>query len=204
MTAKTGRLNHDFQIAYFLAGKCHTPDGAYAMLFDLLADRKDALNAAVVSEKRARAARLRATERLESANAADRLDAEAELDELAHGEAQRVWLVSQAEAEVAFIQRCMRKIEPLRKYRPLPNAEAFEAAQREEWCAELVARAENYIACQGAIPHDEFSTMRAHPDFSSRIMPAIEECLDARRTGGMRLSSAAWSLPKLIGLSSEE
>mgnify|MGYP003348563100 CR=1 FL=1 len=42
--AKNNRMNTDFGIAFFIAGSCHTPDGAYAQLLDLKEDRAMALS----------------------------------------------------------------------------------------------------------------------------------------------------------------
>lgn len=200
MTYKTGRNNHDFQIAYFLLAKCHTPDAAYAQATELLEDRTNALKSARVGTKRALAKRLEAERAV--ANTADgspeRLLAEADLEELANSAEQMAWLVAQAEREAKFIEDCIAKLQPLRKFGHLPDHEAFEAAQREEWRLEMIHRAENYLCSQGFIPHDELATMRVHPDFEGSIMPAIEVMHLARASGAFRLSNPAWSMPALL------
>lgn len=105
---------------------------------------------------------------------------EADLEELANGEADMKWLVVQAEREEAFIKTCIERIQPLRKYGHLPDHEAFEAAQRDEWRLELIHRAENYITSQGFVPHDEIATMRSHPDWEAQIFPHINMILEAK------------------------
>lgn len=172
---KNHRLNTDFQILYFLAGSCHTPDGAYALLCDLREDRANAIKHYEVQTKRAEAKRLRAQTQLAMAmDDATRLEAEADLQELANGEVSGKVHYEAALAELAFIDSCMAKLEPLRKYAHLPLPEAHEASQREEWRAELMRRAENYLLTTGTIPPDHFETMRQHPDFREHIFPWIE------------------------------
>lgn len=196
---KTGRQNHDFQIAYFLLAKCHTPDAAYALATDLLDDRQRALDAAKVGAKRALAKRLIAEDAMNAARTeSDRLNAEADLEELANGERDAAFLVAQAEREAQFIRDCIAKLQPLRRFAHLPDHEAFEAAQREEWRMELIHRAENYLCSQGFIPHDELATMRTHPDFALSIMPAIENFHEHRKSGTFQLSEPSWSLPPLV------
>ena len=110
---KTGRQNHDFQIAYFLLAKCHTPDAAYALATDLLDDRQRALDAAKVGAKRALAKRLIAEDAMNAARTeSDRLNAEADLEELANGERDAAFLVAQAEREAQFIRDCIAKLQP--------------------------------------------------------------------------------------------
>ena len=46
MSAKLHRSNTNFQIAYFIAGRCHTADAAYIELLNLREDREAALNMA--------------------------------------------------------------------------------------------------------------------------------------------------------------
>jgi hypothetical protein len=175
MHSKTHRQNHDFQIAHFLAGKCHTPDGAYALLCDLKEDRKAAIANYQVSQKRVAAKLMRINKMLESEDAAERLEAQADLEEIENGQQTGKVLYDAAVDEANFIQRCIDAIQPHRKYAHLSDPEAHEAAQREEWKFELIERAENYLLCTGTIPHDEFSTMRSHPDFKQAILPAIDQ-----------------------------
>lgn len=200
MNYKTGRANHDFQIAYFLLGSCHTPDAAYALATDLLADRVQALSAARVSAKRALAKKLTAERAISKTEdgSAERLEAEADLEECENGSKTSKWLVEQAEREEAFVRACIERLQPLRKYAHLPDHDAFEAAQRDEWREEMMHRCENYMASQGFIPHDELATMRAHPDFESVILPKIESIHSERKSGTFTLSKPSWSLPVLL------
>lgn len=173
MHAKNNRQNHDFQIAYFLAGDCHTPDGAYALLCDLREDRQNALNMVASGQLRERAKRLRAEKLLASTEEADRLEGQADLSEIDAMAATTRRNIEAAKAELATIEKCMEILQPMRLYRHLPDAKAHEAAQRSEWKFELIRRAENFIMTQGTIPADHFNTMRLHPDFKSDILPAL-------------------------------
>lgn len=143
------RRNSDFQIAYLLAGKCHTADAAYAMLCSLREERELALyEAEKVADKFAR-----------------RDDAEARMFKRN---------LDAGVKELETINKCIKRVQPLRKYSHLPDDEAHEACQREEWKLEFISRAENSLMSIGTIPADQLSAMRAHPDFFGEIYPAIE------------------------------
>ena len=153
MHAKTHRVNSDFQIGYFLAGSCHTADGAYALLCDLREDRAMALEAALGHRRRWWQ---RQPHRVAAAVHASN--------------------VAGAEAELLTIQRFIDALQKHRKFAHLQDAQAHQAAQAEEWCLELIHRAENHLLTGSAIPVDQFATMRLHPQFVARILPAIEAC----------------------------
>lgn len=173
MNSTNGRVNHDFQLAYFLAGSCHTPDGAYALLCDLRQDRKDAIALVRSSALRGQAKRLRAEAALDSTDPATRLEAEADLAEMdAHAETLAVNIAA-AKAELGTINKIIERIQPHRKFGHLPDAEAHEAAQADEWRLELMRRAENYLLTGNGIPADHFGAMRMHPDFETTIAPHI-------------------------------
>lgn len=174
MHYKTNRLNHDFQIAYFIAGACQTPDAAYAILCDLKEDRELALKNAEAGALRSRAKSIRALEAMNSADEATRLEGEADLVEInAFADTVKA-SIEAAVAELATINKCIDLIQPLRKYAYLPDALAHEAAQAEEWKQQLIVTAENHLVANGSIPADHFATMRMHPAFASEIMPALE------------------------------
>lgn len=175
MHAKNNRQNHDFQILHFLAGSCHTADGAYALLCDLRDDRADALKQATVAHLREQAKIVRAERRIASDDEAERLEGRADLAEIeGHAETLSKNLAA-AQAELDFIEQCIARLQPLRRYAHLPDAEAHEACQREEWRLELVSRSENFLLTSGTIPPDHLATMRQHPDFASHILPAIRQ-----------------------------
>lgn len=173
MHYQTNRVNHDFQIAYFIAGACHTPDAAYAILCDLRENRSDALKMFEASKLREKAKRIKAERMLKSDDEVDQLEGEADLAEIKAMEETTARNVAAAQAELATIEDFMARLEPLRKYAHLPLPEAHEAAQAEEWKLELIHRAENYIFTVGHIPTDHFATMRMHPAFKNEILPAI-------------------------------
>lgn len=175
MHSGNNRQNHDFQILHFLVGACHTADGAYALLCDLRDDRADALKQAEAGRLREQAKIVRAKRLLASDDEAERLEGEADLAEI-EGHAETLAKnFAAAKAELAFIEDCITRLQPYRQYAHLPDAEAHEACQREEWRLELEARAQNFLLTAGTIPADHFATMRQHPDFASRILPAIHQ-----------------------------
>lgn len=206
MNYKTGRVNHDFQIAYFQLGACHTADAAYALAKDLLDDRRRALSAAAIANRRTQLRRKEVAAAMEAQphGSIARERSEIKLDELDQDVAQAEWLVAQAEREADFIEKCIAALQPLRRYAHLPDHEAFEAAQQEEWKLELIHRAENYIGAQGYIPHDELATMRAHPEFETSILPSLDAIAAARRDGKSYLSKAKWRLPLQLAYASPE
>lgn len=205
MIVKYDKTNTNFQIAYFIAGSCHTADAAYIALLSLRNDRQQALDAAKVSELKRMAAKLRAKKLAESDDIADRLDSQAELLEIENTERLTERLLKAANEEIEFIDYCMQQVQPLRKYGDLDDHAAAEACQREEWLAELMSRAENYMLTQGTIPHDQFSTMRQHPDFAHAILPRLEKLhlalSDPTRSKDLLLENHGFDLPKLIGWS---
>lgn len=204
MHYKTNRQNHDFQIAYFLAGSCHTPDGAYALMCDLHEDRDNAIRMYEASKLREEAKVIRANRLLSSADEAERLEGKADLVEI-EAMAETVQRnLDAAFAERATIRKCMDRLEPLRKYAHLSLPQAHQAAQQEEWKLELMQRAENYLMTQGAIPTDHFATMRMHPDFKDAILPKINQMTDLMLAGNRQglidvmLPNAEFSVPKLL------
>ena len=191
MHSKTHRQNHNFQIAHFLAGACHTADGAYALLCDLREDRQTAADHYQVVELRNAAKEIKANELLESENEADRKEAKADLLEIENERAAGRILYDAALAEIAYIDECIARITPFRKYAHLPDPESHEACQQEEWKLELMDRAENYLLTVGHIPTDQFATMRLHPEFKSAIWPRINELnkqIRAAAGGGFELT----------------
>ncbi|MEI9964359.1 MAG: hypothetical protein WDM92_06305 [Caulobacteraceae bacterium] len=185
MTYKVNRRNHDFQIAHFVAGRCHTPDAAWSQLYAQRDERRGALASYRAESFRLQARRIRAEARAGDGDEAEQLEARADLMEVAEAEAVGATLAAAAEAELAFIECCMAALEPHRVHRGLPDAEAHEAAQAREWELELCERAENYILTSGSIPADELATMRRHPAFSASILPTIERAREAVQKGAL-------------------
>ena len=184
MHSKNYRTNHDFQNAYFLAGKCHTPDAAYATLCDQRDSRVDAVANYHVQQKRTAAKRMRLEdERSRELHQARILEIEADLEEINNGEKAGHVCYAAALDELAFLERCIEAVQPLRKYKHLPDPEAHEAAQREEWLLELIERAEDMYFCHGTLSPDHLTTMRAHPDFLQVIAPALMSMQDAVQKG---------------------
>ncbi len=174
MNSKNGRVNHDFQILHFLIGSCHTVDGAYSLLCDLKEERDTVVRNLNVSELKTRAKIIRLKKDLDSDDEATRLEAQADLEEIKNNEQRDKTLVKAAIDELNFINECMKRLQPYRKYAHLPDSESHEICQREEWRLELINRAENFLLTGGGIPSDHFAAMRMHPDFTTSILPSIE------------------------------
>ena len=174
MHYSTNRVNHDFQIAYFIAGSCHTPDAAFAILCDLKEDRNNSIKVFAASKLREQAKRIKAQRLLNSTDECDQLEGQADIVEADAMSETVAKNLAAAIAELATIQKYMDALESLRKYAHLPLPEAHEAAQQEEWKLELIHRAENSLLTTGSISPDQFVTMRMHPEFKIAILPTIE------------------------------
>ena len=172
--ARNHKQNSNFQISYFLAGSCHTADGAFSMLCDLKESREAVIANYEVSQLKEQAKIIRAQRLIQSEDSADKLDGQAELLEIENNNTQGKILFEAAEDELSHINKCLKAVEPLRQYSEYSDLEAHELAQREEWLLELINRAENYMITGGSIPSDHFVTMRMHPDFKNEIIPRIE------------------------------
>jgi hypothetical protein len=206
MLTKLNRNNTNFQIAYFIAGSCHTADAAYITLINQRNERQRALDQVAVSQLKQQAHKLRCERKIASKDLAESLEGQAELLELTQDMAQHIQLVQAAQAELDFINLCIERIQPLRKYIDMSDAEASEACQAEEWARELQYRAENYMLTQGTIPADHFATMRQHPQFNTLLLPRIEQLqLGLAQPQGYRNlleTTKLFDLPKLLGLES--
>lgn len=173
------RVNHDFQILYFLIGSKHTPDGAYSLLCDLKENREIALAQIEGNNIRTKVKILKAQKILnESIDELEKLEAQADIIDIENNKRFNERNVNAAQAELDFINMCIDKINIHRKFKHLSDEEAHEAAQLDEWKYELISRAENFLITSGSIPPDQFSTMRLHPAFESDILPAIESIKD--------------------------
>lgn len=229
MHYKTNRQNHDFQIAYFVAGSCQTPDAAYSILCDQEEDRSNAIKSFGAYSKRDQAKVKKAEAKIAQLKMqahsnnfeketieADILEAEADIEELKAlaGTTQKNY--DAALAELAFIEKCKAAIQPLRKFAHLPDAEAHEAAQHDEWKLQLIHTAENHMLSGHAIPPDHFATMRMHPSFTSEILPSIDRLAKvqavAQSKGDGSLIAAylekkkeeSFNLPRLLGAPEQE
>lgn len=175
MHSSSHRLNHDFQLRYFLAGSCHTPDAAWTLLYAQKIDMESKLKTAKAQAIDRRIKALEAENLLASSDPIMRLQGEKIQAELEASQYIFDMNVEGAEKELETIVALMEELEPLCKYAHLPILERNEACWREEWALELIRRAENNLLAYGTIPPDQLETMRQHPDFKERIVPKILE-----------------------------
>jgi hypothetical protein len=199
----SGSRNSRFQYLHFIAGDCHTADEAYRIIHDQLEDRENALRLADSAALRLRAKRLRAEAALDDADLdeAGRLEAEADLMDVNAAEMAHKAAYDGADRERLFLLDLLAEIEPLRRYRDLPDHDAAEACQREEWLRKLITRAESHVATSGTVPADHFAAMRLHPDFASCILPHLEAIEQARKEGRHLLSPPPSFLKLLVASS---
>lgn len=184
--------NSNFQILSFIVGKCQTPDEAYRVLCELQEERQTALNSAKVSLVRlqAKQAKSRTLSPLRKLLPWLRLADQADVLELELSAPQSQSCIDQAERELAFIERLIDRVQPLREYAHLPDHEAFQACQQKEWLETLKTRGENMLASQGSIPWDHMETMRSHPEFEKVLLPHLKETLRLVNKGQLALAPA--------------
>jgi hypothetical protein len=187
--------NSLFHVLTVMVGTRNTPDEAYRVLYFELEDRKRAYDGAMASRKRnlAKKGRLEARMSLglnsdgSAMDQFDRLELEADLDELNSGTQTMENAVSGCEFEMKFITDLMEKLlEQCEYVGKMDITEAFTRCHRKEWALEHRKRAENFLLTQGSIPTDYFEVMRVHPDFDEHIAPLIEDtrmALVQNRTG---------------------
>lgn len=176
MSSQPHRNNSDFQLRYFIAGGCHTADGAWNVLYEQMLDIEIKIGHTKAQMIRRQARKLDIDEVLErlDLSPAARLRAEADLLEWQSGDGLQELALAGAEKELQTIKTIMAELEPHRKYGHLPLLEATEAAQHEEWREEFKMRVENFLITQGTIPEDHLRAMRSHPDFETYILPHIK------------------------------
>ena len=175
MHSASHRLNHDFQLRHFLAGSCHTPDAAWTLLYSQKIDMESKLKTAKAQAIDRKIKALEAENLLASSDPIMRLQGEKIQAELEASQYIFDMNVEGAEKELETIVALMEELESLCKYAHLPILERNEACWREEWCLELIRRAENNLLAYGTIPPDQLETMRQHPDFKEQIVPKILE-----------------------------
>lgn len=91
--------------------------------------------------------------------------------------------IAACEAELQTLNDCIAALEPMRRYSHLPDPQAHEAAQSDEWLRELMYRAENMLITTGSIAADHFATMRQHPGFAAHLLPHIRTVSDQLAAG---------------------
>lgn len=182
------RNNSDFQLRYFIANDCHTADTAWCLMYEQKLDIKMKLEATKAKMVRRKARRIEIEESLKSDDVVKQLNAQADLIEWESGEGLLEMAVLGAEQELETIKSIMAELEPQRKYAHLPVLEASQAAQREEWMLEFKRRCENFLLSKGTIPEDQLNAMRNHPDFTTMLVPHIDELVQKISTQKNKMS----------------
>ena len=175
MHSATHRMNHDFGLRYFMAGSCHTPDAAWTALYAQKIDMEAKIKHADSQTIDRKIQALKAERLQKSTDELDQLEGAKILAELASSQYIFEMNLEGAKNELETIKSLMDELEPLCKYSHLPILERNESCWREEWCLELMRRAENNLLAYGTIPPDQLETMREHPDFQEKIAPKIIE-----------------------------
>lgn len=207
MTIKYNRSNTNFQILHFIAGNCHTVDGAYIALLNQRNERKRAIDALPILELKCKITRIEAERLCASTDPVDQLNGEVKLLELELELEYQKELVDGAKEELAFIEECMERLEPFREYGYMSNTQAAEACQEREWLLELKRRAENFLLTTGTIPHDHFNAMRQHPGFTKELLPHIERIHSGLGAGSnvtQMLDQDKLNLPEMLGFAERE
>lgn len=166
----------DFQIRHFIAGKAHTPDEAYRLVKQELENRRLALGDANATKLRTEALWKRA-QRVASESgegSPERLEAEATKLEILNHQDQNEACLEACSHEIEILSGLLAELLPRCKYAGhMPDSQAFQAAQEEEWCLELIHRARVMLSSSGFIPWDQLETMALHPAWATKIQPRI-------------------------------
>src|SRR5574341_297095 len=164
--------NSQFQLRYFLIGACHTADEGYRLARELEEDRQRALDNCRVQLTK-RQAVLQCAKILSVVPLVRHWARAVLLQEQLERKRLQA-LINAAEWELCTIRRCIEELQPLRRYAHIPDHEAHQACQREEWRLRLMTRCENMLAA-GGIAWDHIATMRQHPDWEEHILPHLLE-----------------------------
>lgn len=177
MIAKPHRMNSDFQLRYFIAGSCHTPDAAWLALYAQMLDAEEKVISTeaqqlrrIITQRKAEAVM-----RSENSDPLEVMEAQAVIIELRASSKIFNLNVEGVKNELDSIKKMMVELEPFRKYGHMNVLEASEAMQREEWLLELKSRTEDYLVTTGMIPHDHMNALKCHPDFKGHLVPYVVE-----------------------------
>lgn len=162
------------QLVHVILANCHTVDEAYRVLCELEEDRLFSIESSLAESKRAQskviAAKLVLKDSDESKS--NKILSECFIDEtLARNKLAQPCL-DEARRELAFIREIKDKLEPYRKYIELPDHQAHQACQSEEYMYDLFWKAYNFICSTGTIPHDHWMLLKMHPN-SSSLVPLV-------------------------------
>lgn len=173
------RNNSNFQLKYFIAGGCHTADGAWNVLYEQMLDIEIKLKNTKANLLRQKAKKMDLEcQKNNIKTEKDRLLYEADFMQFSSNDGLLELAIEGAEKELFYIKKLMNELEPYRKYKHLPFLEATEAAQQDEWREEFKHRIENYLLGQGFIPADQLDAIRKHPDFETDILPHIKKTMN--------------------------
>lgn len=175
MIAKPHRMNSDFQLRYFIAGSCHTPDAAWLALYAQMLDAEEKVISTEAQQLRRTITQKKAEAiiRKEGGDELEIMEAQAAIIELNASSKIFSLNVVGVKNELESIKKMMAELEPFRKYAHLDVLEASEAMQREEWLLELKSRTEDYLVTSGMIPHDHMNALKCHPDFKEHLVPYV-------------------------------
>lgn len=208
--ANQHRQNTNFQLAYFLAGTCSTPDGAWNMMYGQKLAVENALEAGKVQRIEIKIKRLKAQRVLDSSS--DEIEIlEAEKDIIEANNQERMLDLNEkgAKQELETITKLMDTLEPLCKYDTSDPHSHQEESQWEEWKGEFKNRIENMLISNSiGIPYDHIQAMRAHPDFNNEILPHILQVgntlSEASKTGNTKLLNNLLTTTPLLRLENKE
>lgn len=174
--------NSAFQTVAFIVGKCFTADEAYRKVTLQLEERERAIVKNQSAKKRAMAKLKKAEHVLNSeAEEWDRLEAEADIEEIQSDLEYTQKLEKATQDEVAFLRSVLQHLDKFRNFKDLSDSEAFQKVQRIEFLYKFIRKAEASIALTGNVTPDAFEAMRAHPDFEEKILPTIQSMMEARK-----------------------
>jgi hypothetical protein len=190
--------NSNFHILTQMVGTRNTPDEAYRVLAFELEEQEHALSLEEANQLLRQQQRKELTRAAKSWWPFKRVKATAALMKLTGDECRVEGAAVRAEQEVAFIKQLMTEIAPHRRYSHLPDDEAFQACQAEEWAAEHLKRATRFLVCDHKIPENYLEAMTVHPWWESYLMPRIAELNGLHQAGELGIHHLAADRPAFL------
>lgn len=175
-----------FQIVSMILNGCHTYDEAYRVLRELEEDRDLSIKLSLAETYRAEAKSLSADLVLKDALEEEyvKLQSKAAKHEVESRSEIFMKVLAAAETELAFIRELIERIQPLRAFKHLDDASAFQAIQPLEFKYDLIWKAYTMICVSGHVSYDHLDAIKRHPQ-SLTLITAIKELQERLQSEGI-------------------
>jgi len=179
--------NSNFQNLAFIVGATHTPDEAYRVILSQMEERENSIEEADISRKKIDLKKRRLEYTISNSEGFDKEEAELDLEELFSKNKTSTGCYNAAIKELGFLVELKDVVEPFRKYKDLPDTEAHQMIQSEEWAHEFIYRAQNQLAVGQGIDPVLIKDIRQHPSGDTLILPIINEMIKSSQEGTLQI-----------------